>query len=133
VSEHVGIRHHEKAAVRLARLCGTDGFELGHVAHGRHDRLHSEGRGGGFEGIQVNLNIRGSFRVIHGGDPRDTRCNLLEQLEPFADHARLEIDEASDVATWPRQTRDKAAADRIDNVRENDGGWCAFAAVVLQL
>src|SRR5262249_50048500 len=34
-------------------------------------------------------------------------------------------DETSDVAARPRQARDKAAADRIDNVRENDGdGAC---------
>ena len=45
-----GIRHHQKAAIRLAGMCSNDGFELGRVANRRCDRLHCEGWGGGFEG-----------------------------------------------------------------------------------
>jgi hypothetical protein len=28
-----GIRHHDQATIRLASLCGNDGFELGVVAN----------------------------------------------------------------------------------------------------
>jgi hypothetical protein len=52
---HEGIRHHQKAAIRLAGMCGNDGFEPGRVANRRCDRLRCEGGGGGFEGGLGNI------------------------------------------------------------------------------
>jgi hypothetical protein len=43
-----GIRHHNPAAIRLVCLCGDNGVELRCVVNRCGDRLHSEGRSGGF-------------------------------------------------------------------------------------
>ena len=110
-----------KAAIRLACLCGNNGVELGHVANRCGDRLHCEGGGGGFEGVQVIFGICRRCRVEQEGDPVDARRNLLEQLQPLARHRALESGETGDVAARPRKARDEAAADRIGNDRENDG------------
>jgi hypothetical protein len=53
--------------------------------------------------------------------PGNTRRNLLEQFQQLAGHRRLRNVETGDVAARPREARDEAAADRIGNVRENDG------------
>ena len=84
-----GIRHHDKATIRLASLCGNDGFELGRVVNRCCDRLHSEGRSGGFEGVQVIFGIWRRCRVEQEGDPGDARRNLLEQLQPLAGQRAL--------------------------------------------
>ena len=47
--------------------------------------------------------------------------NSLEQFQPLAGDRRLREDETRDIPAWPRQARDKTAADRIGNDRENDG------------
>ena len=97
------------------------------------DRLHCEGRSGGFEGLQVIFGIWRRCRVEQEGDPGDARRNLFEQLQPLAGHRRLHIDETGDVAAWPRQARDEAAADRIGNDAKMMGMvrvCCSIAAVV---
>src|SRR5713226_4559923 len=42
-------RHHDKATIRLACLCGNDRFDLGPVANRCCDRLHCERGSGNFE------------------------------------------------------------------------------------
>jgi hypothetical protein len=59
--------------------------------------------------------------VEHGGDPRNARRDLLEQLQPLAAHRGFQIEETGDVAARPGQARDEAVADRIRNRRHNDG------------
>ena len=100
---------------------GHDKFELGHVAHRGCDRLHYEGRSGSLEVVEVIFGKRRGCRVEQEGDPGDARRNVLKQLQPLAANRRLRNGEAGDVASRPRQARDKAAADWIGNVRENDG------------
>src|SRR6516164_6801085 len=120
-----GIRHHDQATIRPASLCGNDAFELGRVANRCSDRLHGEGRSGGFEGSQPIFEICRRCWVEQEGYPVDARRNLLEQLQPLASHRRLHSDETGDVSSRPRKARDEAAADRIGNERENDGdGAC---------
>src|SRR5207245_2596978 len=61
-----------------------------------------------------------SVRVEDDGDPRDTRPDLLEQLQPFS-HQRWVISaEPRDVAAWPREALNKALADGIAHAREDD-------------
>src|SRR5215467_12736580 len=51
--------------------------------------------------------------------------HLFEQLQPLGSHGGLHSDETSDVSSRLRKARDKAAADRIGNERENDwNGAC---------
>ena len=116
-----GIRHHYQATIWVASQRRNDGFKLGHVAHGRDDRFHRKGHSGSFEGFQVVFRIGRGCGVEQEGDPVDARRNLLEQLKPFAGHGRLHQDKAGDVAARPLKARDEAAADRIDNVYENNG------------
>jgi hypothetical protein len=54
-------------------------------------------------------------------DPFHIRRDLREHLQPLADHCEFVILEASHVASRPRQARDEAAADGIDDNREHDG------------
>ena len=49
------------------------------------------------------------------------RRNLLEQFHELACQRRFRNVETGDIAARPREARDKAAADRIGNNRENDG------------
>src|ERR1043166_3699512 len=46
------IRHHDQATIRLTGQRSNDGFEFGCVANRGRDRLYSEGRSSGFEGVQ---------------------------------------------------------------------------------
>src|SRR5215831_8624749 len=73
------IRHHDKATIRLACLCGNGRFELGQVANRGCNRLHCEGGSGGFEGIKPKFGICCRCRVEHYRDPGNTRCNLLSR------------------------------------------------------
>src|SRR5262249_47187385 len=116
-----GLRHHDQATTRLACLRGNGGFELGHIVNGCCDRLHPEGLSGGSEGIQVIFGKWRGCRVEQEGDPPDARGNLLKQLQPLAGHRRFHSNETGYIAAWPRQTRDEATANWIDDVGENDG------------
>ena len=78
------IRHGDKATIRLACLCGNDGFQLGPVANRCRDRLHAERRSGGFEGVQPIFGKWRRCRVEQHRDPGNTRRNLLEQFQPLA-------------------------------------------------
>src|SRR6516165_8357551 len=116
-----GIRRNDKAAIQFPGLCSNDGFELGRVANGGRDRLHSERQSGGFEWVQEIFGIWRRYRVEQERDPGNAQRNLLEQLQPLAGHRRLNTGEAGYVTTWQRKARDEAAPDRIGNGRENDG------------
>src|SRR6516165_3151915 len=54
------------------------------------------------------------------------RRNLLEQFEPLAAQRVLDSGEAGDIAGRPRQTCYEATADRIGNVRKDDGDGASF-------
>ncbi len=47
-----GIRQHDQAAIWRVRKCGNYGFELRGVVNVCGARLHWQGHGGGFEGVQ---------------------------------------------------------------------------------
>src|SRR5262245_38328732 len=116
-----GIRHADKPTIRLTGLCSNHGLELRHVANRSYDHLHSGGQTSGFEGFQEEVSdVWRRHWIEHDGGPSDTWRNLLKQLHPLARQCGLNTGEASDVAAWPRKARDKAAADRIGNSREND-------------
>src|SRR5262249_10835125 len=90
--------HRDQAAVRFACLCGNYGFEFRNVINRCGDRLHCEGYGGGFEGLQVYFGIWRRFRMEQESDSVDARRDLLEQLKPFTGYRRLEINETGEVA-----------------------------------
>src|SRR5262245_45883575 len=63
-----GCRHHDKAAIRLACLCGNGGFEFGQVVNRCCNRRQCDGRGGSFNGIQIISEIWSRNRVDQEGD-----------------------------------------------------------------
>src|SRR6516165_5731922 len=109
------IRHHDKAAIRLAGLSGNDGFKLISIANRCGNRFHCKEGAGCFEGVQPIIGICRRYRVEQHRDPGDAWCNLLEQFQPLAGHRRLRKDETGDVAPRPGEARDEAAADRVRN------------------
>jgi hypothetical protein len=62
----------------------------------------------------------GGLWVNEGNGMGNVGRDLLERLQPLAAHRRLEIREACDIAAGLRQARDKAAADGIGDVNEDD-------------
>ena len=115
-----GIRHRNQATVRRARLCGNNGFELGHVTNRCCDRGHSEGRSSGFEGVQIIFEICRRCRVEQHSDPVDAWRNFLEQFHPLAGHRRRHRDETGDIAARVRNAGHETAANRICNLNEHD-------------
>jgi hypothetical protein len=63
--------------------------------------------------------------IDHERSARHARRDLLEHRQPLSGNGRLKIGKAGDVAARPREARHEAAADRIEDDRENDGdGAC---------
>ena len=48
------------------------------------------------------------------------RRNLFEQLQPLCSKSELRVGKSGGVAAGPRQARNQAAADRVDDIREHD-------------
>ncbi len=70
---------------------------------------------------EIRPAIGRGVRVEHDRHPRDCGRDLLEQLHQFGAHRRLQIGEAGDVAAGFGKAVDEAAADRIGDLREDDG------------
>jgi hypothetical protein len=51
---------------------------------------------------------------------RETRRDVPEHRQPFADDARLEQQKARDIAARSRQAGDQARADRVDDTHKHD-------------
>lgn len=66
--------------------------------------------------------------VVDHGDMPGRGRDLLDKLQPFAADRRFDVDvrEPRDVAAWPRERGDKAAADRIGHLREHDRECARF-------
>jgi hypothetical protein len=65
-------------------------------------------------------------RVEEERDALDGRGDLLERFQPFSAHREFEIEESGDVAARPRHTGDEAAAERINDVHEQDWDGVRF-------
>src|SRR5262249_11732104 len=65
-------------------------------------------------------------RIEQEPNPPDARRDVIENLYPFAAQRRLVGDEAGDRAAGVRQACDKATADRIGHVDENNGDCAAL-------
>ena len=52
--------------------------------------------------------------------PRNARCDLLEQFQPFRTQAVFEIREPGGVAAWPRKAIDETTADRVNDLHKYD-------------
>src|SRR5262245_65399705 len=95
---HEGTRHHDQAAIRLARLCGNYGFQLGRVANRRDDRFHRKGRSRSSEGVQIILGVGRGCRIKQEDYQVNAWSNILKQLKPLASSCWLNKDVTRDVA-----------------------------------
>ena len=114
------VRQNDQTAARLARLGGDGFFNRRVVVHRSKRHCHPEGRGGGLDRAVEQWGVRRGVRVEDDGDPRDTWRDLLEQLEPFSHHRRVNGAEPGDVAAGPREALNKAQPDGIAHEYEND-------------
>src|SRR6516225_1978605 len=120
------VRHHDKAAVRLACLCGNDGFDFAAVIDRRHGLLHCERPGRSFEGRQIIIGIGRRRGIEQDSDPSNTRRNLLEQLQPLAGYPWLHNVKTGGITSRMREAGDEAAAERIGYENKNDGNAARF-------
>src|SRR4029077_1781713 len=69
------------------------------------------------------------------GSAHEIWCNFFEHRQPFAGDALLVLQQAGEIAAWPRQTRNETRTDRVGNSGEDDrdraglwlhgcGSWC---------
>src|SRR6185312_6491533 len=58
---------------------------------------------------------------------RHSRCDLLEQFQPFPSHSGLIKGEAGNVAAWTSEARDEATGNRVGYVRDHDGNCMRLA------
>ena len=63
---------------------------------------------------------RGDVGVAKHCHASHIRRYLLEKLQPFSAQSVLELDKASRVATWSRQSVDKSGTNRIGNIVEHN-------------
>ena len=84
-------------------------------------RAHRRGcfNHGGQAGSQL-LGLTGARRIADHRDARHPWCNFLEELQPFAAQAILELRKASRIAAWPRKIIDIAGPHRINDLNEYD-------------
>ena len=110
---------HYKTAVGLRRYSGDNALDFAGVVHPCRHHVNPHLLGGRF-GFAPERNIGGGLRMKEGGGMVNVGRDLLERLQPLAAHRRLEIREACDIAAGPGEARDKAAANGIGDVHEDD-------------
>ena len=85
----------------------------------RRDDLDSHRRGDRLDHGEL-ADAGGLSRVAQDGGAGHARRDLLEQLQPFAAQAVLELNKASGVAARPRHALDEAGTDRIGDAGKHD-------------
>src|SRR5262249_33923904 len=63
----------------------------------------------------------GGSAIADDPNPRNLRCDLSEQLEPFGAQAIFELGEPGGVAPGARHAADSSQADRIDRLGHSNG------------
>src|SRR5262249_55436711 len=99
-----GVRHHREATVRTLAEAFDDSLDIFGAVNGRRHRLHAKRPRRGFERRQIVGIIGRGLRIVDERGARKPGRDLFEELDPFAAHRRLDIDESRDVALRARQT-----------------------------
>ena len=115
------IQCHNEAAVRIARKLGDHPFNVSVILHGSREDPHRKGRCAGFDRIQKERPVaRSGLGIKDHGNSLDVRRNVLENLQPFSAHRKLEIREAGYVAARVRQIPDITVSHGVGDGNEND-------------
>src|SRR5438874_2349978 len=119
---HEGVWQSDQAASRLARLSSDGIFDRRVIAHRSKRDRYPKRRGGGLYRATEQGDIwpGGGVRVEDDGNPRDSRRDLLEQLQPFFENRRIVGAEPGDVAAGSREVLNNAQSNRIGHQNEND-------------
>ena len=64
--------------------------------------------------------VRGIRRIQQDGDASYRRRHFPEELQPFGDHADIEVRQPGDVAAWPREAFDETHSDGIGGTRHDN-------------
>src|SRR5262245_29551792 len=81
------VRHYYQAATRLVRERCYRAFDFGGVVNGGGDRLHRERRSSGHgRTYEIRPFLRRNIGVKNKCDPRDTRRDTLEELQPLGSY-----------------------------------------------
>src|SRR5215213_9331264 len=121
VYDHELIGHDNEPSVGLAGKRGQRGFHLGGGVDRDRLQLDRKIRRRGFDVAQEIRTAEDRYlRVEQDRDLTDPRHDLLEELEPFGAHGRLDIGEASHVSARPREALSKLLADWIRRRNEHD-------------
>src|SRR6516165_2250545 len=106
------VRHHDQAAVRLARSRSNGTLNFGAIGNARDRHIHSQSRGGSLDGMR-NANLTGLSRIENYRDATYSGRKFLEYLQLFPADRIFASGKPSDVAARTRQARDNAVCDRV--------------------
>src|SRR5215471_13166817 len=121
-----GIRQDDQAAGLLGSEISDGALELAIVVSHGSDWLDAKGRGRILDHAYEGSGKWRRVRVEEERDALDGRGDLLERFQPFSAHREFEIEESGDVAARPRHTGDEAAAERINDVHQQDWDGVRF-------
>src|SRR5262249_37929056 len=113
------MRENDQPAIWFLREGYDDAIDLGGIVHVACHGLDCQ-PGTRFLNRLPHALLRESFRVHDRKDTGDIWRSLLKHLNPFATHRRRVTGETGDIATRPRKTRNKPAADWVANTDEHD-------------
>ncbi len=118
-------RHHDQAAIRLAREGRDGGLDLARVADVDRAQFHPHRRRHGLDSAQL-ADLEGVGRIPEDRSPRHARRDLFEQFQPFRADAVFEHRKTGGIAAGPCQAGDEAVAHGIGHLREHDrhGAGC---------
>src|SRR5262249_15189346 len=112
-------RCRNQAAIVRPRKGPNYAFKLGSVTRADRNQLQSERWCSCLDCAELTGSGR-NIGIADNGYSGDSRCNLLEKLQPLRAQAVFETDKACGIPTRPRQAIDEARADWIDNAIENN-------------
>src|SRR5262245_43035067 len=97
-----GAPRDDQPAISGTRKGHDIAFDLIRISHVERAYLDADGWG-----YRLDHRERGdtAYQVSKNCDALDLRCDLVEQLQPFAAQAVFKLQEASSVAAWLRQGR----------------------------
>jgi len=122
-------RRNNYAAICRASKCRKSALHLTDIARIDWGQLYSERRCYRLSRSELS-GPWASRRIPDHGNAANMRCNLLEQLKPFSGKTILVLDEAGDVAAWPRQAFDEARSNRVNGLHKNNWDNAAGSSIV---
>src|SRR5262245_59726342 len=124
--ENVG--RDDKATIRLTADRGDCMLDPGDVMHPRRTHFNADRWRLNFGRAEKTQSTTGGRRrVEHDGDSRETRRDLLEQLNPLSTQRGQYTAEPSDVPAGVRQAVDEAVTDGIRHLYEHNRNGASLA------